>query len=373
MKVSSQLIDSRVNVNSTDVFDKSRFGNIGTENFSGSNLFSSQATIPEVTVNGPSIIGTLAAFSGLASVASNAEITGTLTTPSVFTNSTVISTVNAQNTTVANITTTNFNVQNVNCSVLNTPTLTVNSVTSDVFNCDTAITTTMDVANTGTPMMTATGPRIAVSDQLSNGTVDVSGKSYVFINNTTTQLSDLQLADASNGPNSLFIYGNIIDSQTSLPNITSYNPQLSEFDTGTGFGGKTSFLSLYSPAGNTLRYDNDGNLRIYSNPSTVVWQTTNMVSDSRMKENIEHIRNAMSIIHSLDGVYFEYIQSIYGEGNQAGFIAQDVKSVFPECIIEPEGDDVNLSIDYNRFVPVIIEGLKEIASELDIINGLCSV
>lgn len=50
-------------------------------------------------------------------------------------------------------------------------------------------------------------------------------------------------------------------------------------------------------------------------------------------------------------------------GYEYGLIAQDVKKEFPEMV--SEGVDGYLTVDYIQLIPVIIESIKELKSEID--------
>ena len=80
-------------------------------------------------------------------------------------------------------------------------------------------------------------------------------------------------------------------------------------------------------------------------------------SDRRIKENINKIENALDKIDKLDGVsYYNKLS----KSNEIGLIAQDVKKVIPEVVID--GD--LMGIQYGNMISLLIEGIKELRKEI---------
>ena len=54
-------------------------------------------------------------------------------------------------------------------------------------------------------------------------------------------------------------------------------------------------------------------------------------------------------------------------GSHYGVIAQDVKEIFPEIIsMEPDG---YYRVDYQQFIPIMIESIKELKAEIEQLKG----
>lgn len=272
---------------------------------------------------------------------------------------------NIVNTTVLNATTldsTSFDGGQISCNVINTEVINCQSVSSKYYETKTF--TTLDAEIIQDTTLATTPTRVAST--FKNGLLDTVVE-YKVINNAPSLFSDLQLATDSTGTNTLFIYGDVINSTESLPRIIGYNTPLGTYDNNTGYGGKTAYLSLCSDSSGTaktLRYERDGKLTLYTNTGAIFWQSSNLVSDIRDKENIEPIsENCTEQILSLKGYYYNY----KGEGErQIGLIAQDVLPVFPEAILRAnESKDALLSLDYTKLIPALIEALKEVANETE--------
>ena len=85
-------------------------------------------------------------------------------------------------------------------------------------------------------------------------------------------------------------------------------------------------------------------------------------SDIRFKKNISTINNALNNVLRLRGVNFEWNRDKYpdigfSEGNNIGFIAQEVEPFFPEAISTDK--DGYKSVAYSSIIPVLVEAIKE--------------
>ena len=89
-------------------------------------------------------------------------------------------------------------------------------------------------------------------------------------------------------------------------------------------------------------------------------------SDERLKENIEVIPNAVEKIQQMKGVYFDWVpmEEIHvHQGHDIGVIAQDIEKVFPEVVTTRENG--YKAVKYEKLISVLIEGIKELKSEID--------
>jgi len=96
-------------------------------------------------------------------------------------------------------------------------------------------------------------------------------------------------------------------------------------------------------------------------------------SDKRLKENIASISSyapVMDKIRNIEGIYYDW-NSLYYDKNkiskkqkrQIGFIAQKLEKEFPE-LVQTETDGFK-SVTYSKFVPVLLEGIKELDTQLN--------
>ena len=51
-----------------------------------------------------------------------------------------------------------------------------------------------------------------------------------------------------------------------------------------------------------------------------------------------------------------------------GFVAQDVKNVLPDLVVGMETDKEYLGIDYNGFIPILVQSVQELKAQIDQCN-----
>jgi len=100
-------------------------------------------------------------------------------------------------------------------------------------------------------------------------------------------------------------------------------------------------------------------------------------SDIKLKENIKNISNPLEKINSIRGVEFdwtdEYMKQHGGEDgyfirkHDVGVIAQEIERILPEVVID-RADGIK-AVKYDRIVALLIEAIKELKSEIDILKG----
>lgn len=75
-------------------------------------------------------------------------------------------------------------------------------------------------------------------------------------------------------------------------------------------------------------------------------------------------------ITKISGKYYEWndkMKEITGvTGNSYGVIAQEVQKEFPEMVERQENG--YLAVDYRQLIPVMIEAIKELKTEIDLLK-----
>jgi hypothetical protein len=86
-------------------------------------------------------------------------------------------------------------------------------------------------------------------------------------------------------------------------------------------------------------------------------------SDRRLKDDISKLSSStiLNNIQKLSAVTYRWDSQ--EEGKQYGFVAQDVEDVYPEFV--SEGPNGYKKISYSSFIPVAIEGIKQLDLRLD--------
>jgi hypothetical protein len=96
-----------------------------------------------------------------------------------------------------------------------------------------------------------------------------------------------------------------------------------------------------------------------------IYATQNIIgySDSRSKENVITIDNALKKVLQLRGVYYNK-KDDEKKKRQVGVIAQEVLQVLPEVVSYAENDD-QYAVAYGNIVGLLIEAIKEQQKQID--------
>jgi hypothetical protein len=134
-------------------------------------------------------------------------------------------------------------------------------------------------------------------------------------------------------------------------------------DQSLGIGSNVRFFSVgigTNPA-NTA-----GDLRAIGN-------ITAYYSDDRLKTRLGSIENALDKVMSLTGFYHEANETAQALGytavREVGVSAQDVQKVMPEVVAPAPIDPQYMTVRYERMVPLLIEAIKELKTEVDLLKS----
>ncbi len=131
------------------------------------------------------------------------------------------------------------------------------------------------------------------------------------------------------------------------------------------------------------RSTEDYNARIDNFTSAAITITGNLratsdiiafASDERLKENIEPIENALDKVVNLSGFTYNFNEigkSLGFDGNlrYVGVSAQEVQKVLPEAVKPAPANSDYITVQYEKLVPLLIEAIKELKQEIDLIKG----
>lgn len=96
-------------------------------------------------------------------------------------------------------------------------------------------------------------------------------------------------------------------------------------------------------------------------------------SDDRLKTRLGHIENALGKVSSLTGFYHEANETAQQLGYKAirevGLSAQDVQKIMPEVVAPAPIDEQYMTIRYERLVPLLVEAIKELKAEVDLLKS----
>jgi hypothetical protein len=96
-------------------------------------------------------------------------------------------------------------------------------------------------------------------------------------------------------------------------------------------------------------------------------------SDDQLKTKLGNIDNALDKVMSLSGFYYEPNQTAqdlgYNLKKEVGISAQEVQKVLPEVVVPAPIDDKYLTVQYDRMIPLLVEAIKELKNEVEVLKG----
>jgi len=138
-----------------------------------------------------------------------------------------------------------------------------------------------------------------------------------------------------------------------------------------GSGIVAGVIGVDNNAGSATSYAGyfDGNVHVVGNvyaTGLVTW------SDARYKKDVENLSSSLDKVLGMRGVNYrwrrdEFPEKKFCEGNQIGFIAQEIKDVLPEVV--HQGKDGYYSVDYSKVTPLLLEAIKELKAENDALKS----
>ena len=139
----------------------------------------------------------------------------------------------------------------------------------------------------------------------------------------------------------------------------------------------TSGASLYNL--NVAGLTTNGNLAV-NGAATATGDITAYSSDSRLKDVIGRIENALGKVSQIQGVLYKHNEVAKKHGfteddTKVGVLAQEVQNVLPEAV-KPAPFDIGedgksksgenyLTVQYEKIVPLLIEAVKELSKKVD--------
>lgn len=147
----------------------------------------------------------------------------------------------------------------------------------------------------------------------------------------------------------------------------------------TGVGQAVSFAGV-TAAG--IQDNGDLNVTGTITCNNDIWA---FASDSRLKEDIQPIKDALSKVHQISGILYkfkpEYAEKMTLEApnrTHMGVFAQDVEAVAPEAVgLAPFDKDENgesisgenfLTVQYDKLIALVIEAVKELDNKVNALD-----
>jgi len=219
--------------------------------------------------------------------------------------------------------------------------------------------------NSGTVTGSATSGQLAYW----TGTSAISGESGLTYNTTDNKL-------VFEGDYSMYDNGGTFeinaDGSDIITKIKCFGADGSmSFDEGVIY----TSCGFYVPSGSGL------SVGTTSTTSNTIRCTGNIIayySDERLKDFEGTIPNALDKVCQLNGYYYKQNKKAAelgfdNEERQVGVSAQEVEKIMPEVIeiapISYDTDDEYLTVDYGKLVPLLIESIKELKNEIEVLKN----
>ena len=134
----------------------------------------------------------------------------------------------------------------------------------------------------------------------------------------------------------------------------------------TTFSSTTSNSQFFSIGVGTAASTSNGEIR-------ATGTITAGYSDDQLKTKLGNIDNALDKLMTLNGFYYEPSQLAldlgYTPSKQVGVSAQEVQKVLPEVVVPAPINDKYLTVHYDRLIPLLVEAIKELKSEVEVLKG----
>jgi len=134
----------------------------------------------------------------------------------------------------------------------------------------------------------------------------------------------------------------------------------------------TGYISLTGNATSAIDCNrtNDGIVQAFRRGGTLVGNVSvtttatafNTSSDYRLKENIQDANSASSLIDSLQVRQFDWKSD--NSHQRYGFVAQELVTVAPEAVHQPEDTEQMMAVDYSKLVPMLVKEIQSLRKRL---------
>ena len=185
------------------------------------------------------------------------------------------------------------------------------------------------------------------------GTITATGEHHYF--NNTGGNANVYIK-ASNSGNSRLYFGDVADAGAGFIDYDHGTSMVLGTEGTTALTIDSSQVALFA---STIRGSADV-VAYYS-------------SDPSLKENKELIQSPLDKISQLGGYSFDWkkeAKDIVGDhlnGKDYGVMADEVQALFPE-LVDTRSNGIR-AVKYDKLVPLLIEGIKELKEELNMIKG----
>ena len=325
-------------------------GNIQSNNYSATNITASGELAVSgniATSGGVSVAGNIVADGNIvgAIIASSVSVAGTITVTGLTASGNLVS---------AGITTGNVTMANIfSGNVLNSGNITTIGVAGTGLISTTGNVVGGNIRTTG--VVTATGRVTATGGLTTAGNTTIGGGVNYTVRNLNIGVSEIAWVPT--------------DQTTAFVNVSD----------SAGNNGSTYSVVVRGLTSSGSAPQNLANFTVYATNSffqgalNATGDVTAYYSDERLKTKLGSIENALDKLTQLSGFYYEANEVAQALGYEAkrevGVSAQQVQKVMPEIVKPAPVNAEYLTVQYEKLIPLLIEAIKELKSEVDVLKG----
>lgn len=176
---------------------------------------------------------------------------------------------------------------------------------------------------------------------------------------------------ATNSALTIDAFGRVTALSSGTAPVTSISGTTNQVNTT---GGTTPTLSLPQNihTGASVQFGSLGVGTTASGTSGEIRATNNITaffSDDRLKTRLGNIENALEMLATLNGFYYEPNETAQSLGykvkREVGLSAQEVQKILPEIVVPAPISDEYLTIHYDKIIPLLVESIKQLKKEVD--------
>ena len=268
----------------------------------------------------------------------------------------------------------------IGCTISPANTNHINSVISpgsgaNISGHNVSATLVVQLKKDGTVIQTKTQP---IQGSTATTTNTVGGNYTITFNSINLDEGAVYTLDTGIQSRSGYLYGSAGSDDTSWGTAYFYPPDLS-----------SPTISIEAPGSNSFTEITRGGVQVISSETkAVIIPTSNSgdalsvtgsisatgnitafsTSDSRLKQNVKLIPDALEKVREINGVTFDWKEGFSNvhnfKGNDVGVIAQEIEYVLPE-IVKMNLQNGFRGVQYEKLSPLLIEAIKELSKKVD--------
>jgi hypothetical protein len=192
-----------------------------------------------------------------------------------------------------------------------------------------------------------------------------------FYSGNKNESSSNTFVGAYSGENNISGTSNTFIGISSGRNSTGFGNVFIGSNAGSAETGNNKLYIANSNTASPLIYGDFGGSSVRINGSLCYTGSAGTCSDSRYKKEVSQIKDALSILKSVRGVYYYWNKEAFPEMNfnenrQIGIIAQEVENYLPELVTT---DHLGYKmVDYSKLSPVLLEAINEQQMQIESVN-----